>query len=58
MHRKESVDAMKGRTEKFKRWLDARPEQFIIAFGHSNFWKAFSKEKKALDNCEFIAMKW
>jgi hypothetical protein len=49
---------MKGRVAEFTRWLHARPEQFIIAFGHSIFWKHFANQRTCLKNCEYVAMWW
>ena len=49
---------MRQRLSEFSRWLHARPERVIVAFGHSQFWKAFSNSKTSLRNCEFTCIWW
>jgi hypothetical protein len=45
------------RIGEFKRWLYSRPEQVIVAFGHSAFWKEFAAgfcgvKPAGMRNCE------
>ncbi|KAI8473038.1 MAG: hypothetical protein J3K34DRAFT_519225 [Monoraphidium minutum] len=56
--RPEPKDHMRQRIAEFSRWLHARPERVIVAFGHSQFWKAFSNSRTSLRNCEFASIWW
>jgi hypothetical protein len=49
---------MRRRVSEFSRWLHARPEQLVVAFGHSTFWKYFANTKQRLRNCEVLQMWW
>lgn len=49
---------MRQRIAEFTRWLHARPERLVVAFGHSLFWKGFANSRKALDNCELLCLWW
>lgn len=46
------------RVAEFKRWLEARPESFIVAFGHSVFWRHFLHEPRRMRNGELFALHW
>ena len=50
----ESRAQMATRVEAFRAWVLRRPEQTIVAFGHSTFWKYFlgKQNEKRLKNCE------
>ena len=50
----ESRARMATRVEAFRAWVLRRPEQTIVAFGHSTFWKYFlgKQNEKRLKNCE------
>jgi len=50
----ESRAQMATRVEAFRAWVLGRPEQTIVAFGHSTFWKYFlgKQHEKRLKNCE------
>ena len=39
----------------FRRWVQAQPEQVIVAFGHSSMIKELSGGKR-LRNCELLTM--
>jgi hypothetical protein len=54
----ESVELMRRRVSEFSRWLHARPEQLVVAFGHSTFWKYFANSRQRLRNCEVLQMWW
>ena len=54
----ESVDKLRARVSEFSRWLRNRPEQVVVAFGHSTFWKYFTNNKKRMHNCEVLHMFW
>jgi hypothetical protein len=56
--RPEPKDHMRQRIAEFSRWLHARPERLVVAFGHSQFWKAFSNSRTSLRNCEFVCLWW
>lgn len=54
----ESLDNMRRRVSEFSRWLRNRPEQVVVAFGHSTFWKYFANSTKRMRNCEVVQMWW
>eukprot|EP00775_Hariotina_reticulata_P002533 gene2533-2835_t len=57
-YRNERVDEMRHRVSEFTRWLGQQPEQVVVAFGHSTFWKYFSNSKSRMKNCEVRQMLW
>ena len=46
---------MQERVGLFRRWVQAQPEQVIVAFGHSSMIKELSGGKR-LRNCELLTM--
>jgi hypothetical protein len=56
--RRETVDEMRRRVSEFSRWLRNRPEQLVVAFGHSTFWKYFANSKTKMRNCEVLQLWW
>ncbi|KAF8059373.1 PMA1 [Scenedesmus sp. PABB004] len=54
--RKETLDEMRRRVSEFSRWLRATPEQVVVAFGHSTYWKYFSNSKAKMRNCEVLQL--
>lgn len=56
--RKESLDEMRRRVSEFSRWLHHVPEQVVVAFGHSTFWKYFSNSRTRMRNCEVLQLWW
>ncbi len=57
MGRRESKADMQRRVAEFRRWLNARPERLIVAFGHSTFWRHFTNTK-SLPNCGIWSSIW
>ncbi|MEW5317602.1 MAG: hypothetical protein WDW38_008886 [Sanguina aurantia] len=45
------------RVNEFNRWISARPEKFIVCFGHCMFWEMFTKEAK-MKNCDVLVRYW
>ncbi|WIA15838.1 hypothetical protein OEZ85_012593 [Tetradesmus obliquus] len=56
--KRESVEEMRRRVSEFSRWLRNRPEQLVVAFGHSTFWKYFANSKTKMRNCEVLQLWW
>eukprot|EP00877_Chromochloris_zofingiensis_P003388 jgi/Chrzof1/1304/Cz10g02110.t1 len=54
--KRETLDQLKHRVGEFSRWLQSRPEKFVVAFGHSTFWKHFSNNKIGMKNCDMMTM--
>lgn len=47
------------RVAEFQRWLNTRPEKFIILVGHCSFWHHFmGKQRKRMANGELVTMHW
>lgn len=46
------------RVSELTRWLQRRPEKFIIMVGHCSFWKEFSKSSEPMKNGEMRTMSW
>ena len=49
---------MQKRVDSFASWLGKRPEKLVIAFGHSTFWKEFTKAQTRMKNGELKVYCW
>jgi broad specificity phosphatase PhoE len=47
----------KRRVARFRDWLLKRPEETFVVFGHSTFFKEFSKSERSMKNCEIHEMR-